>query len=426
MKAKFLNCMIVILSALLVSSPVFALNSATPPNFSLMDVRTGKMVCLYEFSNKVILLNFFTTWCPWDEKEFDYVLVPLYEEYYKNDVNVLFISIHLDPDKGQEINSYIKEHNINWLVLEGGKWSESKVAADYGVDAVPRTFILKFSENVKEVAYQKRGHNQNNFYEFYDAIETAKREILGEVKNESINTQKQSPIVSHIGYAVQFADGQSIELNCSTSSSIMRSLFLDASNHRLHLKVRESNEEGFLIIFLPKEFLEKCNSDLNEVVVVVDGKDSNSLQIEDKNGGYLISICYGQGEHEINVFYKSRTLTVRVQSLFGLPISNALVVLEWPNGETYRELMITSSGKAKFENVPILSENYTVYVKYGILSFQFIPTEIPIDRINEITYTAYLHYDTLLLFGGLFTTFAITLKHSAKWKKVNQDGSITK
>jgi hypothetical protein len=349
-----------------------------------------------------------TTWCPWDAKEFDYVLVPLYESYYRNDSNVIFISIHLDPDKGQEIGSYIREHNINWLVLEGGKWSSSKVAEDYGVDAVPRTFILKFFGTSKEIIYQKRGHNQENLYKFREVIENAKREIIeGLLKNDS--GQSQTTHVSSYLSTIQLSNGKSITLNYSTTSEVVIELTHDSKNNRLYMQVNERNKAGFLAISLSNEFLERQNSSIDKIVVTINGKEQERTYIKNKETECLIRVEYGQGDQNIQVFYQSSSLTVYVQSIFGLPVPNAIAILEWPNGQIFKEQTISNSGKTTFQKVPCINSPYTVHIEYGLLSFQFIPQEILVNKDSEIVFTSYVYYDTFFAFLSFFIISIIML-----------------
>jgi len=372
-----------------------------PPDFSLREARSGEIVHLYNYSNKIILLNFMTTWCPWDSKEFDYVLVPLYESYYKNDSHVVFISIHLDPDKGPEISSYIKEHNVNWLVLEGGKWSSSKVAEDYGVDAVPRTFILKFFGTSKEIIYQKRGHDPENFYKFHEVIENAKREIIeGLLKNHS----EQSEITRVFSYlsTIQLYNGKSITLNYSTTSEVVIELIHDSKNNVLHIRVDERNEAGFFTVLLSKEFLKEQNSSIEEIVITINGKECERTYIKNEGNVYLIRVEYGRGEKDIQIFYQSSSLTVYAQSIFGLPVSNAVAILEWPNGQIFKEQTLSSSGKTTFQRVPSINAPYTIYIEYGLLSFQFIPQEIFVNKDSEIVFTSYIYYDTFFTFLSFF------------------------
>ncbi|MDI6847236.1 MAG: TlpA disulfide reductase family protein [Candidatus Bathyarchaeia archaeon] len=409
--------------------PALAQSLSSPLDFSLKDVGSGRVIRLYDYSNKVILLNFMTTWCPWDAKEFDYVLVPLYERGYKDDTDVVFLSIHLDPDKGPEIRSYAKEHNINWPILEGGKWSVSKVAKDYGVDAVPMTFILKFFGSTREIVYQKRGHNPENLYEFGEVIENVRREILADLGKGKTEPPEQVTNLFSFQYVAQLPNGNSVKLNYSTTSEVMKTLTHNVDNSMLTLQVNERYEfahyyeTGFLIMSMPKEFLEAYKSSIDKIVVTVNGKEPDRIYVKYGEDGCIVRVEYGYGDQNIKVFYQSFSLTIHVQSVFGLPVSDALAVLEWPDGQVFSELAVSSSGKATFQKVPGLSTPYTVYIKHGLLSFQFVPQEILINQDSKITFTSYIYYDTLFAFMLFFITSIVVLKIEKRRKAIGKENT---
>jgi cytochrome oxidase Cu insertion factor (SCO1/SenC/PrrC family) len=156
-----------------------------------------------------------TTWCPWDAKLFDNVLVPLYENYYKNDSQVVFLSVLLDPHRDPNILSYAKEHNINWAILDGGKWTESQVAKDYGVTAVPTTFILKFFGDTRQTIYYKRGYDPASLNDFRQVIETAKKE--GNAEN---SRKPGEPIVDLYAHKTNVQVGEELILYLSVVNPV--------------------------------------------------------------------------------------------------------------------------------------------------------------------------------------------------------------
>ncbi|MGQ9507422.1 MAG: redoxin domain-containing protein [Candidatus Bathycorpusculaceae bacterium] len=404
---------------------VSAQELSVPPDFSLMEVNSGRVIRLYDYSNKVILLNFMTTWCPWDAKEFDYVLVPLYENYYKNDASVVFLTIHLDPHAAPDIQSYAREHNINWPILEGGKWSDSKVAKDYGVNAVPTTFILKCFNSTRKVVYYKRGYDPESINKFRQAIESAKQEI--HTVNNKMETPNQAANLFFHQYVIQFTNGNTFKINLSTTSEIIEDLTFDSNNSRLSLRVNEryespSHEMGLLAIHIPKEFLEARQSSIHKLEIVLDGNEFTPyLKMEE--GEYLLKIEYGYGIHEIDIYYRTYSLRVYVQSIFGMPISGVSVVLEWPNGKPFKTLTTSTSGTATFIKVPSLSSPYTLYVKHGPLSFQYPPQQLQINQDTETTFTTYIHYDTFIVLTFMLiigiTSWKIQ-KHRKKSEEENE------
>jgi len=86
---------------------------------------TGKEIVVttkdkgYSFSgyeNKVVLVNFFTTWCPPCKAEIPH-LISLQEKYKENFV---IISVLLEENKSnEEISNFMKFNNINYIITNG-------------------------------------------------------------------------------------------------------------------------------------------------------------------------------------------------------------------------------------------------------------------------------------------------------------------
>lgn len=115
---------------------VHALKNRKPaPDFTLKDA-SGQTVKLSDYKGKVVLLNFWATWCgpctleiPWFEQ--------FQQEYRSKGFEVLGIS--MDEDGWDVIKPYIAEHKINYRVVLG---NDSVGELYGGVDSLPTTFII--------------------------------------------------------------------------------------------------------------------------------------------------------------------------------------------------------------------------------------------------------------------------------------------
>src|ERR1700747_2377257 len=115
---------------------VHALKNRKPaPDFTLKDA-SGQAVKLSEYKGKVVLLNFWATWCgpctleiPWFE-EFQ-------QQYRSKGFEVLGVS--MDEDGWNVIKPYITEHKINYRIVLG---NDSVGQLYGGVDSLPTTFII--------------------------------------------------------------------------------------------------------------------------------------------------------------------------------------------------------------------------------------------------------------------------------------------
>ena len=105
------------------------------PDFTLKDA-TGAEVKLSDYRGKVVLLNFWATWCgpcaleiPW--------FIEFEQQYKSRGFEVLGIS--MDEDGWKAIKPFTAEHKMNYRVLLGN----DTVGQLYGgVDALPTTFII--------------------------------------------------------------------------------------------------------------------------------------------------------------------------------------------------------------------------------------------------------------------------------------------
>lgn len=119
-----------------------AKNETTPevggiaPDFILKDLY-GKDVKLSGYTGKVVLLEFWATWCPPCRASVP-DLVGIQEKYKNNGFVILGISV----DEGRDINAklfeFFKEYKINYPVLIGNE----NVANAYNVKGIPVTFLI--------------------------------------------------------------------------------------------------------------------------------------------------------------------------------------------------------------------------------------------------------------------------------------------
>jgi peroxiredoxin len=101
-------------------------------NFELKDL-DGKSISVSDFADKVVLLNFWATWCPPCKKEIpDFIEV--YSEY--RDRGVVFIGIS-NEDTGT-LRSFAEDFGINYHILVDNK----NITGQWGIRAIPTTFIL--------------------------------------------------------------------------------------------------------------------------------------------------------------------------------------------------------------------------------------------------------------------------------------------
>jgi len=113
------------------------------PEFSLPDIH-GTVHNIKEWDGKVILLNFWATWCSPCLQEIP-ELVDLQQQYQSRGLQVIGIALQ-DPN---ELTDFIREHGMNYPVLAGLE-AVIVIAENYGnlVGGLPYTAIIDKSGKI--------------------------------------------------------------------------------------------------------------------------------------------------------------------------------------------------------------------------------------------------------------------------------------
>lgn len=107
------------------------------PDFAEKDL-SGKDISISRFKGKVVLLDFWATWCTPCRMELPNVR-KAYEQYHDRGFDIIGIS--LDQDE-QKLHGYLQDSRIAWAQIFQGKGWEDPIARKYGVDSIPATFLL--------------------------------------------------------------------------------------------------------------------------------------------------------------------------------------------------------------------------------------------------------------------------------------------
>jgi peroxiredoxin len=88
-----------------------------------------------DYKGKVVLLDFWATWCPPCRAEVPKV-VATYNKLH--DKGFVVLSVSLDhPKKGPEVLQFTKDNNMAWPQIYDGQYWKAAVGSLYGVRAIP-------------------------------------------------------------------------------------------------------------------------------------------------------------------------------------------------------------------------------------------------------------------------------------------------
>jgi peroxiredoxin len=107
------------------------------PDFKEKDL-DGKPLSVSQYKGKVLLVDFWATWCPPCRAELPNVL-KTYATYHDKGFEIVGIS--LDNDE-QTLRDFLKKNKMPWQQYFDGKGWESKLTGVYGVTAIPATYLL--------------------------------------------------------------------------------------------------------------------------------------------------------------------------------------------------------------------------------------------------------------------------------------------
>ncbi len=134
----------------IVSNPAYSLsNENLAPTFELKDLE-GKKVSLNDYKGRVIILNFWATWCAPCRAE-----MPSLEGLYRSfkDKGLVVIGVSVDSSE-RTVSSFVRGKGLSFPILLD---KEKEVAFDsYGVVGLPVTFIIDRSGVIVEKVFGER------------------------------------------------------------------------------------------------------------------------------------------------------------------------------------------------------------------------------------------------------------------------------
>ncbi|HEX9046036.1 MAG TPA: TlpA disulfide reductase family protein [Verrucomicrobiae bacterium] len=108
------------------------------PDFSVKDT-DGKPLSVSAFKGKVVLLDFWATWCPNCVQQMPNVMA-LYQKHHKDGFEIIGVNMDSEP---AALAAYLKKAGgMTWpQYFDGGRWTNA-LAVKYGVTAIPFTVLI--------------------------------------------------------------------------------------------------------------------------------------------------------------------------------------------------------------------------------------------------------------------------------------------
>lgn len=136
---------IILLAALLLFVPAVALGQdSQPTELTLKDIR-GRYVRLSDYRGKVVLINFWATWCPPCRKEIP-DLIKLQRDYGSRGLQV--IGVTYPPQKLAEVRRFVQGAKVNYPIALGTK--EMKLLFSSS-ETLPMTIVIGTDGRIRDI-----------------------------------------------------------------------------------------------------------------------------------------------------------------------------------------------------------------------------------------------------------------------------------
>ena len=147
-------------AALLIASTASALTSGDDPPAIDMPDQAGKKVDLNELKGKVVLVDFWASWCGPCKQEMP-VLEELHKKYAKEGLVIVGINIDNNPKK---MNNFLRGTPVTFRIIHDRKLN---VASKYEPETMPSSYFIARDGKIR---YIHEGFRKKDATEFEERI----------------------------------------------------------------------------------------------------------------------------------------------------------------------------------------------------------------------------------------------------------------
>ncbi|MFH1679102.1 MAG: TlpA disulfide reductase family protein [Candidatus Eisenbacteria bacterium] len=126
------------------------------PAFSLLTADGGRTIRLDDYKGKVLILDFWATWCPPCKQEIPHFNA-LYEEYKRKGLEILGVSV--DQGGASIVQNYMESNPRSIVPSYPVAMASREITIAYGpISSIPVTFIIDRKGNVQQrlIGYQDK------------------------------------------------------------------------------------------------------------------------------------------------------------------------------------------------------------------------------------------------------------------------------
>ena len=130
--------------------------SKAAPDFTLKNIDGITFTLSKETKGKVVLLNFWATWCPPCRMEIP-GFIKLYEKYRSK--GLVIVGVAMDEGGAADVSPFVKSNGMNYPILVG----EQSVVESYGgITGIPTTFFI---DRQGAISQKIIGAREDQFFE---------------------------------------------------------------------------------------------------------------------------------------------------------------------------------------------------------------------------------------------------------------------